>query len=267
VAQARLSMRKISEILRLKAERFSDRQIAAAISSSRSTVQECLRRCRAAGIGWPMPTGLDEAGLMARLYQRTAPARQPIIDFAHIHGELKRPGVTRDLLWQEYKAREPQGLQYTAFCNHYRRWLARQELVLRQEHLPGDKAFVDYAGHTVPVVDRLTGEVRPAQIFIAVLGCSNPEAAHCSGTPGTDISRAGALRAQDPVLGWNDAYRAGTAGTAGSDGTAGRIGTATADAPDEVSWGVRPAQPAACSSDLGAPGRGKQRAGRGSVYR
>lgn len=166
-------MRKISEILRLKAERFSDRQIAAAIGSSRSTVQECLRRCREAGIGWPLPAGLDETGLMARLYQRAVPARQPIIDFAQVHGELKRPGVTRDLLWQEYKAREPQGLQYTAFCNHYRRWLARQELVLRQEHLPGDKAFVDYAGQTAPVVDRLSGEVRPAQIFIAVLGCSN----------------------------------------------------------------------------------------------
>lgn len=166
-------MRKISEILRLKAERFSDRQIAAVIGSSRSTVQECLRRCREAGIGWPLPAELDEAGLIARLYQRAVPARQPSIDFSQVHCELKRPGVTRDLLWQEYKAREPQGLQYTAFCNHYRRWLARQELVLRQDHLPGDKAFMDYAGQTVPVVDRLTGEVRQAQVFIAVLGCSN----------------------------------------------------------------------------------------------
>lgn len=167
-------MRKISEILRLKAEGLSDRLIAAAIGSSRSTVQECLRRCREARIAWPLPAGLDEAGLVARLYQRTAPAREaPAVDFAEVHRELKRPGVTRDLLWQEYKTGQPQGLQYTAFCNHYRRWLARQEIVLRQDHLPGDKAFMDYAGQTVPVVDRLTGEVRQAQIFIAVLGCSN----------------------------------------------------------------------------------------------
>lgn len=168
-------MRKIKEILRLKSEAgLSDRRIAAAVGSSRSTVQECLRRCRQAGIGWPVPADLDEAAIIARLYERAAPARRAIeIDFAHVHRELARPGVTRELLWQEHKSAHPQGVQYTAFCNQYRRWLASQELVLRQAHLPGDKAFVDYAGQTVPVVDRLTGEVRAAQIFVAVLGCSN----------------------------------------------------------------------------------------------
>lgn len=175
MAQARLSMRKITEILRLKAEAaMSDRRIAAVIGSSRSTVQECLRRCREAGIGWPLPSELDEAALIARLYQRTAPARRVIkIDFAQVHRELARPGVTRELLWQEYKGRHPAGVQYTAFCNQYRRWLVTQELLLRQEHLPGEKGFVDYAGQTVPVVDRLTGEIRTAQIFVAILGCSN----------------------------------------------------------------------------------------------
>lgn len=168
-------MRKIKEILRLKAEAgLSDRKIAAAVGSSRSTVQECLRRCRQAGIGWPLPADLDEAAIIARLYERAAPARRAVeIDFAHVHRELARPGVTRELLWQEHKSAHPQGVQYTAFCNQYRRWLASQELVLRQAHIPGDKAFVDYAGQTVPVVDRLTGEVRAAQIFVAVLGCSN----------------------------------------------------------------------------------------------
>jgi transposase len=168
-------MRKIREILRLKAEAaMSDRKIAAVIGSSRSTVQECLRRCRQAGIGWPLPAEVDEAALIARLYQRAAPARRVVeIDFGYVHRELARRGVTRELLWQEHKAGHPEGVQYTAFCNQYRRWLATQELVLRQEHLPGDKGFVDYAGQTVPVVDRLTGEVRQAQIFICVLGCSN----------------------------------------------------------------------------------------------
>jgi transposase len=168
-------MRKIKEILRLKAEAgLSDRKIAAAVGSSRSTVQECLRRCRQAGIGWPLPADLDEAAIIARLYERAAPARRAIeIDFAHVHRELARPGVTRELLWQEHKSAHPQGVQYTAFCNQYRRWLASHELVLRQAHNPGDKAFIDYAGQTVPVVDRLTGEARVAQIFVAVLGCSN----------------------------------------------------------------------------------------------
>lgn len=168
-------MRKIKEILRLKAEAsLSDRQIAAAVGSSRSTVQECLRRCRQAGIGWPLPPELDEAAIIARLYERAAPTHRAVeIDFAHVHRELARPGVTRELLWQEHKSAHPQGVQYTAFCNQYRRWLASRELVLRQDHLPGDKAFIDYAGQTVPVVERLTGEVRRAQVFVAVLGFSN----------------------------------------------------------------------------------------------
>ncbi len=175
MAQARLSMRKIRETLRLKFEvGVSDRQIAAAIGVSRSTVQECLRRAREAGLGWPLPPTLDEAALLGRLYPRTSVSPTvPWPDYAEVHRELSRRGVTRELLWHEYKSAHPDGLQYTAFCNHYRHWLATQEVVLRQVHVPGDKLFVDYAGQTMPVVDRLTGEVRHAQLFVAVLGCSN----------------------------------------------------------------------------------------------
>ena len=87
--------------------------------------------------------------------------------------ELKRRGVTRMLLWQEYKAVEPDGWQYSEFCEPHLGWLGRQDVVLRQTHRPGEKLFVDYAGQTIPVTDRLTGLVRPAQIFVAVLGASN----------------------------------------------------------------------------------------------
>ena len=164
-------MRKIREILRLKADGFSDRQIAASIGSARSTVQDCVRRAREAGVAWPLPIELDEAALQARLYRREVPlSRTPQPDFAYLQGELKRRGVTRLLLWQEYKAVEPEGWQYSVFCDQYRRWLRTQELVFRQEHVPGDKLFVDYAGQTVPITDRLTGECREAQIFVATLG-------------------------------------------------------------------------------------------------
>ncbi len=167
-------MRKIREVLRLKAEGFSDRQIAAAIGSARSTVQECIRRAREADVVWPLPALMDEAALQAKMYRRLVPlSRTPRPDFAYLHAELRRRGVTRLLLWEEYKSAHPDGWQYSVFCDQYRRWLATQELVLRQEHVPGDKLFVDYAGQTVPIQDRHTGAVRTAQIFVAVLGFSN----------------------------------------------------------------------------------------------
>lgn len=169
-------MIKIRDVLRLRHEsHLTERQIAATVGVSRSTVQQCLGRAHAAAIGWPLPADLDEAQLRTRLYPQPerAAASVPPPDFAHVHQELKRPGVTRDLLWREYLTQHPEGLRYTAFCNHYRRWLRRQDLVLRQDHVAGDKLFVDYAGHTVPIIDRYSGEARAAQIFVAVLGMRN----------------------------------------------------------------------------------------------
>lgn len=168
-------MRKIREVLRLKFEaQLKDGQIAQSVGCARSTVQECLRRVAAAGLGWPLPDGLDEQALHDRLYPRDVPrSAVPLPDFAQIHRELSRPGVTRLLLWQEYKAAHPEGWQYSVFCEQYRRWLGTQDAVLRQHHGPGEKCFVDYAGQTVGVIDRTTGEVRTAQIFVAVLGASS----------------------------------------------------------------------------------------------
>ena len=168
-------MRKIREVLRLKFEAgLGDRRIAEAIGSARSTVQDCLRRSREAAIPWPLPEGLDEAALHAKLYRRAVSAsRAPAPDFVKLQAELKRPGVTRALLWQEYKAAHPDGWQYSVFCDQYRRWLSLQDLVLRQHHVPGDKCFVDYAGQTAGVTDRATGELRKAEIFVAVLGASS----------------------------------------------------------------------------------------------
>ncbi|MEJ1962987.1 MAG: RHS repeat-associated core domain-containing protein [Gammaproteobacteria bacterium] len=164
-------MRKIREVLRLKAAGFSDRKIAASIGSARSTVQECARRAHEAGFAWPLAEEIDENALHARLYQRAVPlSHRPQPDFAKLHAELARPGVTRLLLWQEYKAARPDGWQYSVFCDQYRRWLATQELVLRQNHAPAEKLFVDCAGHTVAIIDRHTGEERSAQVFVSVNG-------------------------------------------------------------------------------------------------
>ena len=168
-------MRKIREILRLKCSGLSPRQIALSVGAALSTVQECVRRAARASIAWPLPDELDDARLESLLYPPACRADAAVLpDFTYVQRELSRPGVTRLLLWQEYKAHHPQGLQYTAFCIHYRQWLKRTvEPVMRFEHRAGDKLFVDYAGQTADVIDRHSGEIRKAQIFVAVLGCSN----------------------------------------------------------------------------------------------
>ena len=81
--------------------------------------------------------------------------------------------VTLTLLWDEYKAATPEGYQYSWFCEHYRSWLGKVDVVMRQDHRAGEKLFVDYAGQTVEIIDRDTGEVNEAQVFVAVLGASN----------------------------------------------------------------------------------------------
>jgi len=172
----RLSMRKIKDVLRLQAAGHSQQQISRSCGIARSTVGEYLQRARLAGIQWPLPEPLDEAELERRLFPpapaETAPPRG-VPDWAVVHRELRHQGVTLWLLWQEYKAVHPEGYQYTWFCQQYRAWVAKADVVMRQTHRAGETLVVDYAGQTVAVINRTTGEVRPAHIFVAVLGASN----------------------------------------------------------------------------------------------
>ena len=174
----KLSMRKIKEVLRLKFELgFANRQIARSCKVSHSTVADYLQRAEAAGLkSWPLPVDLDETELEARLFppidtidpSRSAPNWPAIHEDLHGHKH-----VTLQLVWQEYKQGEPGGYQYSRFCQLYRQWTGKLDLVLRQEHRAGEKLFVDYAGQTVPVTDPKTGVVTEASIFVAVLGASN----------------------------------------------------------------------------------------------
>jgi transposase len=109
---------------------------------------------------------------------------RPWPDFALVHRELKRKGVTLFLLWEEYKAAYADGFQYSWFCEHYRSFASKVVVVMRQSHRAGEKTFVDYAGQTVDVVDRTTGEVTRAQIFVAVLGASSYTYAEATWTQG-----------------------------------------------------------------------------------
>ena len=193
-------MRKIHLILRLFFEaRLSIRAIARSTHASPATVGDYIRRAKAAGLSWPVPDELDERALEARLFPRPAAPKSttPLPDWPHVHTELRRKGVTLSLLWQEYKAEHPDGLQYSWFCQRYRDWSGRVDLVMRQTHRAGEKLFVDYAGHTVAVVQRNTGEVREAQIFVAVLGASNytfAEATWTQSLPDWCASHVRALR-------------------------------------------------------------------------
>ena len=176
MANRRLPMRKIQEILRLHFEAgLSRRQIARSCSVSRPTVSEYVERAQRAQLGWPEIKSMSEKDLTTRLYPASGCSHceraQP--DWAHIHREMRRPHVTLQLLWQEYKLDHPDGYQYSQFCERYRRFKQQVDAVLRQSYRAGEKLFVDYAGRSVEVIDPETGEVRAASIFVAVLGASN----------------------------------------------------------------------------------------------
>jgi transposase len=181
-------MRKIREVLRLKWDKgLSNRQIAKACGIGRPTVAEYLRRAADAGLAWPLPTGLDEVALERQLFPPppSLPAQaRGVPDWSVVHQERRHKGVTLFLLWQEYRETRPEGYQYSWFCEHYRAWRGKLDVVMRQDHRAGEKLFVDYAGQTVPVVDRMTGEIREAQIFVAVLGASNYTYAEATWTQG-----------------------------------------------------------------------------------
>ena len=173
----RKAMRKIKEVLRLKFEsQFSHDRIAAACGVAKGTVAKYVRRAEAAGLGWPLPEEMDDAALEAKLFPHT-PAlvvHHAPPDFAHIHQELKRKGVTLMLLWEEYHAAHPgHGYGYSQFCLLYKTFRATLKRSMRQVYQAGEKLFIDYSGDKAPVINPETGEIRFAEIFVAVLGASS----------------------------------------------------------------------------------------------
>jgi len=168
-------MRRVVSILRLSAEGLSARRIAMSLGVARSTVSECQRRAAEAQLSWPLPAELmDETLLERRLYPPPAVRAdvRPAVDWAAVHAELRKKGVTLFLLHQEHKENFPDGYQYSRFCQLYREWAGRVDLVMRQDHRAGEKVYVDYSGQRLPIVNRLTGEIRDAEIFVGSLGAS-----------------------------------------------------------------------------------------------
>ncbi len=174
----RVSMQNIRQILRLKYEaKLSYGQISGALNLSKSVVGKYVGLADAQGLSWPLPEELDSD---TALKQRLVPDKQSIAssrpepDYQQIHTELKRKGVTLQLLWEEYAANQgATAYRYSRFCDLYRQWCGCQKRSMRQQHIAGEKLFIDYCGPTVEVIDSATGEVKTAQIFVAVLGASS----------------------------------------------------------------------------------------------
>jgi transposase len=176
--QKAVSMRKIKELLRLRfAAGLNQEQIARSCSIGQSTVHRYLRMAAAAGLKWPLPEEYDDRQLNELLFpshpERSPPNRRASVDYAAVHRELKaHRHLTLQLIWEEYRQNQPDGYGYSRFCELYQRWLRNHNVVMWQEHRPGEKMFVDWAGPTVPLYDHQTGEVTRASLFVAVLGAS-----------------------------------------------------------------------------------------------
>ncbi len=183
----RISMRQIKEVLRLKfAARLSHRQIARSLGLSVGVVAKYLTAATNAGLAYPLPAEMDDAQLRRALRAATSPPAAGVVssivspprlrepDWATTHTELKRKGVTRLLLWEEYVATDANSsYSYPQFCALYREWCKHLKLSMRQVHIAGEKLFLDYCGPTISILDQRTGEVREAQVFVAVMGASN----------------------------------------------------------------------------------------------
>ena len=171
------AMRKIRDVLRLRfGEGLSIREVSASLQMPFTTVSDHVRRASAAGLGWPLDPELDDEALEARLFRSAAPPidPRPLPDWRQVHTELHRPGVTLMLLWLEYKESHPDGYAYSQFCEHYRAWRRRIDVVMRQSHKTGEKLFVDFPGQKIPIYHPASGEMTfEAELFVAVLGASS----------------------------------------------------------------------------------------------
>src|SRR5271169_88761 len=185
MAQQRLPMRKIRDVLRLSAAGLSKRQIAASLGIGPTAAGACLRRAREAGISWPLPDDLGDAALERGLYPVPAATTKDwrsLPDWPAVHRELRRKGVTLQLVWEEYRATHPDGYSRSRFCELYRAWEGRLSPTMRQAHVAGEKLFVDYAGTTIDIFDATTGEVHACQLFVAALGASSCTYAEATAT-------------------------------------------------------------------------------------
>ncbi|WP_454703105.1 IS21 family transposase [Agrobacterium burrii] len=178
-------VKDIRSILRLTFEQgLSIRAVSERLKISKTSVSTYLLRAKEAGLAvWPLPPGLDEDDVLEhRLFRRMGrPPRDTVEpDWPKMASELKRKGVTLHLLWQEYREAHPDGYGYTWFCGRFADHESRARPTYRSRHVAGVAMECDYAGHTIPIIDPSTGEIRSAQIYVAVLSAPQLTFAYAS---------------------------------------------------------------------------------------
>lgn len=177
-------MKSIKEIINLHVNSgVSIRKISWSLLLPRSTISDYIGRYKASGLCLKDIQSLGDDVLYMRLYPERRKAIDPIKtipDHAYIHQELKRRGVTRMLLWEEYREQHPAGYGYSQFCDLYKQWNNKVQVSMRQVHKAGEKMFVDYSGLTMDIIDRDTGTVDKAEVFVACLGASGYSFAEAS---------------------------------------------------------------------------------------
>ena len=170
-----LGMLSIKELLRLRAQGLSGNKIAQSLNAARSTVQGYVRLAEVCGLNFEQACGLGDEEIFKLLGKGQSCRRTdtPEPDWLEVSKELSRRGMTLALLWEEYRAKNPCGYSYSNYCLRYRRWQKGQKVSLRQVYKAGEKAFVDYAGMKLGWIDRGSGAISEAEIFVMALGASN----------------------------------------------------------------------------------------------
>ena len=172
-----ISMIKIRQILRLHSQGCSKVQIAARTGISRNTLKKYLKEFTGSDLTFEELSALSDKDLEDLFVKpEDKPVNERLLHlfslFPAIDKELKKKGVTRELLWEEYKRDHPNGLGRSQFKHYFAQWKAQVNPTMHMEHKAGDKLYVDFAGDKLAIVDPQTGELQLVEVFVAILGAS-----------------------------------------------------------------------------------------------
>ena len=176
--QRKICMRRIKDCYRFHFENgLSQQQISKLLKIGRGTIQNYLKRLSESGLSYEATKDMTDTELDDKLFKCKVDLSlkiHPELDYKYLYTELKKPGVTRHLLWEEHKQQHPEdGYSYSQFCWYYREWYKGLKTFMRQEHKGGEKVFVDYSGKKPSLVDLTTGEIISVELFVMCWGASH----------------------------------------------------------------------------------------------